>query len=251
MLTCMWVRGTTPTFLGRSCTMDDALQVLRDVGASAAAVCPTDQCKNSELVSEAERVCAKDRSISIWTLPWMRAFDSAEGRSDLDFLQSNLARVAGIKIHPSLTRKPITDDVFDAVLQEVAGAGKVVLVHCGRWQEVASYRFAVEAAIRHPGAKFLLAHGGGDTPPLATSAAQLVAEKKVNNVWFEFSGLREYWVIERNVALLGAERYLMGSDYNLAHPRMYMGAIEAMSIASADKDKILGENAANLFGGAT
>ena len=124
----------------------------------------------------------------------------------------------------------------------------VVLVHCGRWQEIASYRFAVEAAKRYPQAKFLLAHAGGDTPPLATAAAQLVHDERVENVWFEFSGLREFWVIERNCALLGAERYLMGSDYGLAHPLMYIGAVRGMNLPSTDKDKILGGNALELFG---
>ena len=102
--------------------------------------------------------------------------------------------------------------------------------------------------MRYPHAKFLLAHAGGDTPPLATAAAELVAEECVDNVWFEFSGLREYWVIERNVKLLGAERYLMGSDYCLAHPRMYMGSVAAMDLPEADKARILGENALDLLG---
>ena len=80
-----------------------------------------------------------------------------------------------------------------------------VLVHCGRWAEIAGWAHAVEAAERHPRVRFVFAHAGGDTPPNATNAALAVRERGLTNVWFEFSGLREYWVVERNVALLGAD----------------------------------------------
>jgi predicted TIM-barrel fold metal-dependent hydrolase len=113
---------------------------------------------------------------------------------------------------------------------------------------MASWRHALDAAGRHPAARFLLAHAGGDTPPLATAAAEGVRERGLENAWFEISGLREYWVVRRNVDRIGADRYLMGSDYNLAHPAMYVAAVRAMGLADGDTRKILGENALALFG---
>ena len=86
------------------------------------------------------------------------------------------------------------------------------------------------------------------TPVLATAAAQAVADTGLDNVWFEISGLREYWVVERNVALIGAERYLMGSDYSLAHPLMYLGAVRGMRIDERARRAILGGNALALLG---
>lgn len=237
-----------PDFLQRSCTLQEALGVLRGAGIAGAAAAPTDQCKNAELLADAKRAVAEGFDGPLWVLPWMRPMDTEEGQRDIRWLEEHLGQIGGIKIHPSLSRRRVSDPGFAPFLELVAGAGKVVLVHCGRWQEMASYRFAVEAAQAHPQARFLLAHAGGDTPPNATAAAELVADTGVQNVWFEFSGLREYWVIERNVALLGAERYLMGSDYSLAHPLMYIGAVRGMSLPERDKERILGVNALELFG---
>jgi len=40
----------------------------------------------------------------------------------------------------------------------------------------------------------------------------------------------------------------MGSDYGLAHPLMYIGAVAGMNLPSADKERILSGNALALFG---
>ena len=236
-------------FLGRRCTLEDAISVLEEAGLDGAALVPTDQCDNAGLLEQAQASLARGYSGALWFFPWVRpVVEGQPGREDLDWVEANLDSVTGLKIHPSLSRYRVTDEVFRPALELADAKELVVLVHCGRWQEIASFRFAVEAAQRHPRAKFLLAHGGGDTPPLATAACEMVAELGVDNVSFEFSGLREYWVIERNVRRLGASRYLMGSDYCLAHPRMYLGAVAGMNLSTADKERILGTNAVELFG---
>ncbi len=230
-----------PDFLGRGCTVDDAVRVMEDAGIAGAAMCPTDQRAHHDLLAQMKAAAARIGG-PLWFLPWV----TPDG-DELAWVQAHAGDVAGLKIHPSLSRTRITDEGFAPALALAAEREWVVLVHCGRWQEMASYRFAVEAAERYPSARFLLAHGGGDTPPLGTSAAELVADANLDNVWFEFSGVREYWVIERNVALLGAERYLMGSDYNLAHPLSYLGAVRGMALTDEQRRKILGENALAVF----
>ena len=42
----------------------------------------------------------------------------------------------------------------------------------------------------------------------------------------------------------------MGSDYNLSHPLMYVGAVRGMDLPDAQKRAILGGNALELFGAA-
>jgi uncharacterized protein len=232
-------------FLGRATTLDETAAAMADAGVSGCAIMPTDRCDNRGLLAEAT---AARRDVALWFFAWLRPVAGGEGRADLDWVEAERARITGIKIHPSLSRERATGDGFAPALELAEARGLLVIVHCGRWQEMASYRFAVEAARRHPRARFLLAHAGGDTPPLATAAAELVRAERVDNVWFDFSGLREYWVIERNVALLGADRYLFASDYNLAHPRMYIGAVGGMRLTDEQRARILGENALALFG---
>jgi predicted TIM-barrel fold metal-dependent hydrolase len=50
------------------------------------------------------------------------------------------------------------------------------------------------------------------------------------------------------VALLGADRYLLGSDFPLAHPLMYVGAVRGMALSDVDRRAILGDNARALLG---
>lgn len=235
-----------PDFLGRATSLDQTLAAMADAEVTGCAIMPTDRIDNAGLLAEAS---AARRGIALWFFAWVRPVAPGEpGRADLDWVEAHADRITGLKIHPSLSRHRVTADGFAPALELAEARGMVVVVHCGRWQEMASYRFAVEAARRHPRARFLLAHAGGDTPPLATGAAELVRAERADNVWFDFSGLREYWVIERNVELLGADRYLFASDYNLAHPRMYIGAVRGMRLTDEQRRRILGENAQALFG---
>jgi predicted TIM-barrel fold metal-dependent hydrolase len=220
-------------FLGRGCQLDDTLATLTAAGVEGAALMPSDRCENAALWEAMKRTPVGRFPGPLWFFPWVRP-----GEAD------DLALV----LHPSLARRRITDDGYRSALELAEELGLVVLVHCGRWTEIAGFAHAVEAAARHPRARFLFAHAGGDTPPNATGAARAVKEGGLENVWFEFSGLREYWVVERNVALLGAGRYLMGSDFPLAHPLMYVGAVRGMALADAERRAILGDNARALFG---
>ena len=238
-----------PDFLGRQCSVGDAIAVMAEAGIDGAVMAPTDRCDNAGLLAEMRAAITAGFAGPLWFFAWARPVgEESPGGADLDWIGRNLDGVAGIKIHPSLSRQRIDSPGFAPVLELAADQGLVVLVHCGRWQEMASYRFAIAAALSHPRVRFILAHAGGDTPPLATAAAELVAETGVDNVWFEISGLREYWVIERNIARIGAERYLMGSDYGLAHPAMYLGAVRGMAIDDAARRLVMGENARQLLG---
>jgi predicted TIM-barrel fold metal-dependent hydrolase len=234
-------------FLGRRSTFDETLAVFADAGVDGAAILSTDGGSNQALLDGARAALAGGATARLWLFPWVHPF-GAGGEADLAWVQANRASICGLKIHPSLSRVRLTDPSFRPFLDWAERERLVVLVHCGRWQEMASWRFAVEAAERHPAAKFLLAHAGGDTPPLATAAAEAVGERKLANAWFDIGGLREYWVVKRNCDRIGADRYLMGSDYNLAHPAMYVAQVRAMGLGPTDTAKVLGGNALGLFG---
>ena len=239
---------THADFLGRSCGLTDVADIVKIANLGGVAILPTDQCDNAGLLASARGAIANGFDAALWMFAWARSGDTPEGQADREWIVHNASCLTGIKIHPSLSRQPVTAPGFAPVLELAARRDLVVLVHCGRWQEIASYRFAIEAAKAHRNVRFVLAHAGGDTPPLATAAAEMVVAERLDNVWFEFSGVREYWVIERNVRLLNAERYMMGSDYSLAHPLMYLGAIQGMNLSDSERDKLAGGSALSVLG---
>lgn len=238
-------------FLSREASLADAVAVFRASGVAGAVVMPTDTYDNAGLLGAARAQLEAGYDGSLWLFPWVRPVDDTpdggDGARDLAWVREHAAALSGIKIHPSLSRSRVSHPGYAPLIEAAGELGLVVLVHCGRWQEIASYRFAIETAVKYPAVRFLLAHAGGDTPPLATAAADLVASSGVDNVWFDIAGLREYWVIERNVRRIGADRYLMGSDFCLAHPQMYIGAIGGMNLDEPAKDAILGGNAVKLL----
>jgi predicted TIM-barrel fold metal-dependent hydrolase len=233
---CIWDHAD---FLGRSASLDDLRAAMTVAGVSGAVLMPTDRRDNAALAAEIDAASFG----SLWFVPWV-----GPTREDADWLQANAARLAAIKIHPSLSRVRVTDPAFGPVLDVAEAIDKPMLVHCGRWQEMASYRFAMDVAAARPRIRFILAHAGGDTPPLATGAADLVLERGLENVWFDLSGLREHWVVARNIGRLGAGRYLFGSDLSLAHPAMYVAQVRALGLTSSDEDQVLGGNARVVFG---
>lgn len=241
-------------FLGRENTLAETLAMLTAAGVDGAALMPSDRCDHAALRDQMKRAVAGEGGRAgfpgpLWLFPWVRPVAAGQpGAEDLAWTRAHRGDLAGVKIHPSLSRVRVSDDVFRPYLELAETEGLVVLVHCGRWTEIAGWAHAIEAAARHPRAKFLLAHAGGDTPPNAAGAARAVKEQGLENVWFEFSGLREYWVVERNVALIGADRYLLGSDFPLAHPLMYLGAVRGMALDEPQRRQILGDNALTLFG---
>jgi predicted TIM-barrel fold metal-dependent hydrolase len=229
-------------FLGRANNVAETLAMLDRSGVNGAVLMPSDRRNNAELLDELQ-AAVPGFDGPLWMLAWV-----GPGTDELAFVREHRRDLAGLKLHPSLSRVRVSDDSFRPALELAEELGLVVLVHCGRWTEIAGYAHAVEAAARHPRARFVFAHAGGDTPPNATGAAQAVADRGLSNVWFEFSGLREYWVIERNLAILGADRYMLGSDFPLAHPLMYLGSLAAMDLSDEDRARIAGGNAIDLFG---
>jgi predicted TIM-barrel fold metal-dependent hydrolase len=208
-----------------------------------AALMPSDRCENARLLDDMLRLRDGGFDGPLWFLPWVRP-DVDERK----WIRGQGRRIAGLKLHPSLSRVRVSDEAFRPALELAEELSLVVLVHCGRWAEIAGWAHALEAAERHPRARWIFAHAGGDTPPNASNAAAAVKQRGLTNVWFEISGLREYWVIERNVAVLGADRYLLGSDFPLAHPMMYLGAVRAMALTDEQRRAILGDNALEVLG---
>ncbi len=237
-------RWLTPDFAGRASDLADVTRVLRSCGVTGALVMPTDSGDNGGLLQDVgAHQAAPGAAPVLFFAAWVRPDDD----SLKDFLDENLSRIHALKIHPSFNRRPITDPACEPFLAVAERHRLPVVVHCGRWREVAGYEIALEAAERHPDLPFILSHMGGDAPALVLGAARMVRERGLSNAFLGTESIREYWLVAQALDLVGPERLVFGSDHNLNHPASFLAVIEALGLAPAERALVLGGNARRLL----
>ena len=227
-------------FYGRGVEFGEIDSCLEECGIDGAILTGTDLRQNDSVL-EFIRTSARRK---YWFFPWVNPAD----KGDLEYLDRRRGDIHGLKFHPSCDKVRITDDRAAPFLIFAAQHGLPVLVHCGRWQEMSSYKLALDAAADYPGSSFILSHMGGDTPELVLGAVKGTLERGLDNVHLGIEGVREYWIVRRAVDELGADRVIFGSDFPLGHPRMYLGLVEALGLDDGDRDLVLGGNALRLLG---
>jgi len=98
-------------------------------------------------------------------------------------------------------------------------------------------------AVRHPQARFILAHlaGGGDW------AFGLAAVADLTNVWVDLSGSgTDAGMVERALERVGEDRLLFGTDLTLDTG---FARLDTLRFLGADVEKIASKNALTVFGG--
>jgi predicted TIM-barrel fold metal-dependent hydrolase len=226
-------------FLGRGVPFEDIDACLDECGIDGGVLTSTDLRENDSVIDFIKRAGKR-----YWFFPWVNP--SVEG--ELEYLESRRDVIHGIKLHPSVDRIRINHPAAAPFLEYSAAEGLPVMVHCGRWQDMASYRLALDAAARHPGCTFILSHMGGDTPELEMGTIEAVERDGLDNVYLGTEGVREYWAVQRAVDVLGASRVIFGSDFPLGHPLMYMGVVKALKVTERDRALLLGGNILRLLG---
>jgi len=227
-------------FLGRGVSFEEMEACLEACGIAGAVLTSTDLRQNALISSFVQG----PHSRRYWFFPWVKPGVA----DDLVFIKANRRAIRGIKLHPSCDGVRVTDPKAEPFLAYAVGEGLPVMVHCGRWQEMASYRFALEAASKHPGTVFILSHLGGDVPELEMATIDHIKTAALSNVRLGIEGVREYWAVERAVAELGADKVIFGSDYPLGHPKMYLGLVDALTLSPEERALILGGNMLGLLG---
>ena len=224
-----------------SATVQTVDETLRDVGIQGAALTTSDRRENLRLLDEVER----EGRLRYWVFPWIDP--GGEAHEDLAFLEAHIDRISGIKLHPSLSRLPVTDAGYMPFLDLASRHRLPVLVHCGQWQEMASYRFVLDVAEHYPRIDFIMAHGGGNNAALRLEAPREIERRgSPRNIYIDLTGLGLWWAAEIAIERLGADRFLYGSDFPLGHPKVLLGLIDALRIPASDKDLILGQNLLGL-----
>ena len=228
----------TPDFSGRATQVAEAAALYGGLGYDGALVMPTDTADNAGL----ERALA-ETDYPFRFCAWIDPDDDG-----LDaFLDTAASRIAALKIHPSFLRRRVTDPVFEPYLRWAADHHTPVLVHCGRWQEIASYRFPIEVAREHPETTMILCHMAGDSTDLVQATCDLVEETGITNAYLGTESIRQYWIVQRAVDQLGPERIIFGSDYNLNHPKSFQAVVDALELSEAARQRIFFDNLNTLF----
>jgi len=97
-----------------------------------------------------------------------------------------------------------------------------------------------------PGAKILIGHSGLGLDGLE-KAIRLTNEHP--NTYLDLtSSVCYFGLVEKMVAEAGSERVLFGTDLPFIDPRQKVGQVAFARITEEAKEKILGLNAAQLFG---
>jgi len=226
-------------FLNLESTVDEAVTELKKSGIDEAICMPTDRTSNEELFSEIKKRADYKFYYNAWINPKDENLD--------EFLEKNISDVHFFKIHPSIDKLKITDSSFEKYLYLAAEKKIPVVVHCGRWKEMAGYEICLETARKFPDIRLILAHLGGDQPSICTQCAKDVKEGDYKNVYLGTESVREYCFVNEVVKTLGPEKVLFGSDYNLGLPASYLPIIDRLKISNEEKELIYSGNAMRLL----
>lgn len=226
-------------FYNYETTVEQAIGVMESSGIHSAVCLPASATSNSELFNKIKNEKDFKFYFAAWINPEDRELDS--------FLENNTEDISLFKFHPSIQKRKITDDSYKKYIKYAIESGKPIIVHCGRWQEIASFKYALELHKNYPKLKIILAHLGGDQPGLYLECAKEVKKLNSKNIYLGTESVREFYFVNEVVNAVGPERIIFGSDYNLGLPKMYIPIIESLKITDSDKELIFSGNITELL----
>jgi predicted TIM-barrel fold metal-dependent hydrolase len=215
-------------------------EALRRSGIDGAVIMPTDAGDNEGL---ARAIAADPDDLHLFA--WL---DPHHVDRTLAFLEKHAPRIAGLKVHPSLERIRADDEGWRPFYEFAETWRLPVIIHAGRWQEMASWRFPLTVAERHPSASIIIAHLGGDLPTLQQECSEEMARRALPNAYLGTESIREYYSLRVALDRLGPEKILFGSDYPLGWPGAYLQVFEGTRPSEEERRLVLGENLLRLIG---
>lgn len=158
----------------------------------------------------------------------------------------------GIKLHPTQHNCPADDDRYRPAWELAVQVQRPILAHT--WDRSAehpaqdhSFPDLFERYIAEFGqVRFIFGHAGGRWNGFA---ACLELMKKYPNSYLDITGDGcMLGRLEHFVREVGGERILFGSDAPWIDPRVALGEVLHAEIGEVERERILGGNAARLFG---
>ncbi len=226
-------------FLNYNSTIEEAITVMKDSGVSSAIALPCDTFENEKLLKDILSVKDFMFHFACWINPEDKTLDG--------FIENNSKHIKCLKFHPSFQRKNVLDESFKKYFDYAEELKIPVIIHCGRWKEIASFEFPVTLAKQRPGLNIILAHLGGDQPSLCTSCAESVKDSGADNLYLGTESVREFYFVNEVVKTVGADKVIFGSDYNLGLPKMYIPIVESLKISQVEKELIFSGNISRLL----
>jgi uncharacterized protein len=215
-------------------TVEEAVGIMKKSGVSGAICMPANNESNIKLFDETYGRKDFKFYFGCWINPGDIFLDK--------FIGENIDKISVFKFHPSFQKKRITDPAFGKYLKIAEEKNKPIIVHCGRWKEIADYNYPLELVDKYPDLKIILAHLGGDQPNLYLECANVISKRNLPNIYVGTESVREFYFVNKVVKILGADRVIFGSDYNLGLPQMYFPIIDSLKITEQEREMIYSGN---------
>jgi len=227
-------------FRGETCAQP-LLQIMRETGIKKAVVMGSDKSSPDIIFQFVE----KNRGTF-----YHFYFANANSKSDFLIFKTGFQNglVDGLKIHPSAMKIRIDDQKVKPYLKFCEDHNLPVMIHCGVWQEMASYKFAIEVGKTHNG-PIILAHMGGKNRGLQFECIEALENASLTNVFLETSSCYVPWILERAVSAVGDSNVLFGSDFPFYHPGVTLETLKFTELSNRSKEKILSRNIRRLCDG--
>lgn len=154
-------------------------------------------------------------------------------------------RFAGIKVHPTLHRYPVTGARYAAVWAFAEETGCPVLSHSEHRSAYDAPPLFEAVAAKYPGAQVILGHAG-ITPAGVDEAIE--AAESYDSLWLEVCGSQMTGpLIMEMVERVGSHRVLFGSDFPFIDQRMSLGRVVCAPLTDSQRQDVLSGNARKLF----
>jgi predicted TIM-barrel fold metal-dependent hydrolase len=164
------------------------------------------------------------------------------------------AGIKGIKLHPMVNQFYLDDPQLFPMYEEI-GDTMVVLTHAGKLHAdreetpYAAPQRILNVLRQFPKLRIIAAHLGGFYL-LDEAERTLVGHPRLylDTTWPPSIGEVGAEVLARIIRKHGAEKVMFGTDYCLVGQKEEAALIERLPIPTADKERILGENAREFIG---
>jgi predicted TIM-barrel fold metal-dependent hydrolase len=230
-----------------SSTAESLFASMEKAGITKAVTITTNRDENS-VVEKLVRSYPTKLCFALWFLP--------DGKH-LTYLKRHRNQIRMVKFHPSHARVRLDDPKMTDLLKFCEQEEIPILVHCGRWREMAGYDVALSVAENHE-VKILLAHMGGVSPDLVKETVDAIKERKIENAYLMTSGMagapNAYWLepcppqlIEYAAEGVGAHRIILGSDYPFGKQEDMVKSVTKAQLQQGEREQIFSQNAQRIL----